>query len=204
MKKLGRYRFIFKFIVKFAKIRTKQIMEEREKFMPHNISGLNSSSLVKAIVAIVFLALSTSVSTGPAGAQTAKIKTGILTCHSEGGVGLILGSKEDLKCTYVPTGGGQTYQYVGTITRIGLDIGFRGKSTIIWAVLGSTDSLPGEALGGTFVGVSADIAVGIGAGANILLGGNKKSVVLQPLSVKGETGLDIAVTVSTLKLVPVQ
>jgi hypothetical protein len=153
--------------------------------------------LVKTIVAIGLLTMGSAVH-----AQTAKIKTGTLTCKGKGGIGLILGSKETLRCTYAPSGKGPKRSFSGTLTRIGLDVGVKGKSTMVWAVLGSTTALPGEALGGTFAGVSADVAVGIGAGANVLIGGNKNSVVLQPLSIKGQTGLNLAVGVSSLKLVP--
>ena len=124
-------------------------------------------------------------------AQTAQIRTGTLICKGKGGIGLILGSRERLLCAYTPSGSGPRHNYHGTITRIGLDIGIKGKSTMVWGVLGSTTNLSAEALGGTFGGVSADIALGIGAGANILVGGNNKSIVLQPLSVKGQVGLNL-------------
>lgn len=138
----------------------------------------------------------------PTTAEEAKIKAGTLTCQGQGGIGLIVGSKEKLDCTYAPAGGGAVRYFKGTVTKIGLDIGIKGKSVIVWTVLGSTTSLPGESLGGTFAGVAADASLGLGAGAQVLVGGNKNSVVLQPLSVKGETGVNIAVGVAGLKLVP--
>lgn len=138
----------------------------------------------------------------PALAETAKVVAGTLTCDGHGTVGLIVGSKEKLDCKYAPAGGGPTHRFSGSTTRVGLDIGVRGKSVMIWTVLGSTTKLPSEQLGGAYGGVSADIAAGLGVGANVLVGGNKKSVVLQPLSVKGETGINIAVGVSSLTLTP--
>jgi Protein of unknown function (DUF992) len=136
-------------------------------------------------------------------AETAKLKVGTLTCHGKGGVGLILGSQEQLSCKYTPADNRPPSHLAGKITRIGLDIGVRGKSVMVWAVLGSTTKLPAEALGGKFAGASADIAAGIGAGANILIGGNNKSVVLQPLSVKGQTGVNLALGVAGLTLTPI-
>lgn len=140
----------------------------------------------------------------PAVAQepTAQLKAGTLTCQGQGGVGLILGSQEKLVCSFSPSGGGPKRQFDGTITRVGLDIGVRGKSVMVWAVFGSTTQDVGDRLGGTFAGVSADVAAGIGAGANVLVGGNQKSVTLQPLSVSGGTGVNLALGVSGLKLVP--
>ncbi|MGE0053094.1 MAG: DUF992 domain-containing protein [Hyphomicrobium sp.] len=133
-------------------------------------------------------------------AETAKVKAGTLTCKGKGKVGLILGSKETLDCTYNPAGNGPARKLKGTITNIGLDIGVTGKSVMIWTVLGSTTSLPGEALRGNFVGAAADASLGLGAGAKVLVGGNNKSVVLQPLSVQGQTGVNLAVGVAGLKL----
>ncbi|MGI9426861.1 MAG: DUF992 domain-containing protein [Hyphomicrobiaceae bacterium] len=135
-------------------------------------------------------------------AQNARLVAGTLTCEGQGSVGLILGSQERLRCAYTPAGGGRTLRYDGTITRVGLDVGVRGKSVMIWTVLGSTSQLPGTALGGSFAGVSADVAAGIGAGANVLVGGNNNSVVLQPLSVKAATGVNLAIGVSGLNLRP--
>lgn len=154
-------------------------------------------SLILAMT--VFLALFAGA---PVVAQDAKLKAGTLTCQGQGSVGLILGSQEKLVCTFNSTDGDTVQQYDGTITRVGLDVGVRGESVMIWTVLGSTTELPGTALGGTFAGVSADVAAGIGVGANALLGGNDKSVVLQPLSVSGGTGVNIAVGVSGLTLKP--
>ena len=135
-----------------------------------------------------------------ANAQSAKVKVGTLVCKGKGGIGLFVGSKEQLICSFSPSGKGKKRELYGTITRIGLDIGIKGKSTIVWAVLASTTMLADDALSGSFVGASADAALGIGGGANVLVGGNNKSVVLQPLSIKGQTGLNLAVGVSGLKL----
>ena len=158
-----------------------------------------SRSTMTAIFASIIFAAQPGSST----AQDAKLKAGTLTCEGKGSVGLILGSKEKLVCKLNSTSGKLIQRYDGTITRVGVDLGVRGKSVMIWTVLGSTTELPGEALGGNFAGVSADVAAGIGAGANVLVGGNNKSVVLQPLSVSGGTGINIAVGVSGLELRPI-
>jgi Protein of unknown function (DUF992) len=139
-------------------------------------------------------------SAGGADAQTAKLEAGTLTCRGSGSVGLILGSRQSLTCRFVPAGKGQRQNYSATITRIGLDVGVKGASTMVWTVLYSTSTVPPRALVGNYSGVSADVAVGIGAGANVLVGGSRNSVVLQPLSVQGETGLNLAVGVAGLRL----
>lgn len=133
-------------------------------------------------------------------AQTTKLKAGTLLCKSNGGVGLIVGSKESLNCTYSPLDGGKTTKYRGTITRIGLDLGIKGQSEIIWSVLGSTTSLRSDTLSGNYAGIAADVALGVGGGAQILLGGTDKSIILQPLSLKGQTGLNVAAGIAGLVL----
>ena len=134
--------------------------------------------------------------------QAAKVRAGTLTCQGKGSVGLILGSQEKLNCTYDPAGSGRNHRLIGTVTRFGLDVGVKGQSVIIWAVLGTTTALPGDALRGTFVGAAADASLGLGAGAKVLVGGNNNSIVLQPLSIQAQTGINLAVGVSGLELVP--
>lgn len=143
--------------------------------------------------------LALAVTAAPASAAP-KLVAGTLTCNGQGSVGAILGSKQSLACSFNPAGSGRNARYAATITRVGLDIGVTGASTMVWTVLASTDSLPRGALNGTYGGVAADVAVGIGGGANALVGGSNKSIVLQPVSVKGQTGVNLAVGVAELSL----
>jgi hypothetical protein len=143
-----------------------------------------------------------AVSAAPASAQNAKPVAGTLTCKSKGSVGLILGSKEGLSCSYNPAGKAPPQPYSGTLTKYGLDLGVSGETIMIWTILGSSSELPDGALAGNYAGVSAEAAVGLGVGANALVGGSKNSIVLQPLSVEGQTGLNVAVGVAELTLRP--
>lgn len=135
-----------------------------------------------------------------ADAQEAKVVAGTLTCQGKGSVGLILGSKQTLACKFNPAGKTPPQSYTATITKIGLDVGIKGPSVMVWTVLSATSELPAGALAGNYAGVSAEASVAVGAGANALVGGSKSSVVLQPLSVQGQTGLNLAVGVAGLKL----
>ncbi len=155
--------------------------------------------LRKAMLVAVVAVLGAAAG-APAYAESAKVKAGTLTCKGQGRVGLILGSRETLDCTYKPSDNRPAISLKGVVTNIGLDIGIKGKSVMIWGVLGSTTSLPGEALRGSFYGAAADASLGLGAGAKVLVGGNNKSIVLQPLSVQGQTGVNLAVGVTGLKL----
>ena len=129
-------------------------------------------------------------------AQTARVITGTLTCRGSGTVGLILGSKQRLSCTFERSKDGTTANYSATITRIGLDIGVTGRNVMIWTVLASSDNLPASALAGSYAEVAANASVGAGVGANALIGGNRNSVVLQPLSVQAQTEVNIAAGVA--------
>jgi Protein of unknown function (DUF992) len=48
--------------------------------------------------------------------------------------------------------------------------------------------------------VTAGAAVGVGGNANVLVGGSNSSIALQPLSLQGQTGLNLAVGVAALEL----
>ena len=71
-----------------------------------------------------------------------------------------------------------------------------------WAVFAPTSGVPAGALAGEYVGVSGDIGIGAGVGANILMGGSGRTIALQPVSVEGSVAVNIALGVSGLKLRP--
>jgi hypothetical protein len=142
-----------------------------------------------------------SVAAAPtAMAQGAKLVAGTLTCKGGPNVGLVVGSTQNLNCSFNPAGKGRVREFKATITKVGLDIGFKSESVIVWTVLGSSDKVPSKVLIGNYAGVSAEASVALGAGANALVGGSDKSVILQPLSVQGQTGLNLAVGVTGLTI----
>lgn len=154
----------------------------------------------KTLLAAAVVAAGAFTICAPLASAEPKLVAGTLTCYGKGSIGVILGSKQKLSCSFNPEGPGRNARYVATITRIGIDIGVTGQSTLVWTVLASTNKLPRGALDGNFAGVSADASVGVGGGANALIGGSSNSVVLQPVSLKGQTGLNLAVGVAELSL----
>jgi hypothetical protein len=126
----------------------------------------------------------------------------MLTCRTAPSVGLIVGSRQRLRCQF-RSESGRTQNYIGTIGRLGLDIGVTAGGILSWAVLASTPTIPSGALAGTFVGASGDISLGVGVGANVLVGGTRKSVSLQPISVEGQVGANLALGVARMRLTPV-
>jgi len=132
-------------------------------------------------------------------AQAAHVEAGVLNCTVHGGAGFIFGSSKDLDCTFKGTNGG-TEHYRGSINKFGLDLGFTSQSQIIWTVFAPSADLPAGALAGNYGGVSAEATVGLGVGANALVGGSNDTVALQPVSVQGQQGLNVAVGISQLQL----
>jgi Protein of unknown function (DUF992) len=136
-------------------------------------------------------------------AQGSTTRQGMLTCRTSASLGLIIGSTQRLACQFKGDTGG-TQNYTGRINRVGLDIGFTAGGVMAWAVLGNSSALQPGALTGRFVGASGDISVGVGAGANLLIGGTAQSISLQPLSLEGQVGLNLALGVAGLTLTPVR
>ena len=59
-------------------------------------------------------------------------------------------------------------------------------------------------LAGRYTGATAEVSVAAGLGANVLVGGSNRTVALQPLSLQGQVGLDVAAGVGQLDLHPAQ
>jgi hypothetical protein len=135
----------------------------------------------------------------PAQAATPGVKVGMLTCDVEPGWSYVVGSTKSLQCSYTPSKG-KPERYVGDIQKVGVDLGYSSGATMVWAVIAPTSSIGKDALEGEYGGASASAAVGVGAGVNVLLGGFDKSITLQPVSVEGGSGVNLAVGVAGLSL----
>jgi len=148
---------------------------------------------------IAGVALAAVLSGGTISAQAASgVKVGTLNCDVSGGIGLILGSSKSMKCTFNRANGKAEY-YSGTISKFGVDIGITGKQYMSWVVFAAGSLKPG-ALAGTYGGATAEATAIVGVGANVLVGGSGRSIALQPLSVSGQTGLNVAAGVASLSL----
>lgn len=131
-------------------------------------------------------------------AQANGVKLGTLTCQIEGGPGLLIGSVRQGECTYRDNNG-HTKHYVAEFSRLGVDIGVTGNKTVVWAVLG-VDGKSNGGLKGVYTGVNAEASAVIGVGVNALIGGLDSGIVLNPVSVSGQTGIAVAAGVATLRL----
>ena len=137
-------------------------------------------------------------------AQTAAPRSGVnvgsLNCRVSGGMGFIFGSSKDLDCLLARTDG-VAERYVGTINKYGIDIGFTKEAHIIWLVF-APGAIGAGALAGDYGGATAGAAVGVGVGANVLVGGSNKQIALQPVSVEGSVGLNVAAGIAAVTLRP--
>lgn len=158
---------------------------------------------IRHIACLTAAAALTALATSPAPAQTT-VQAGSLNCDVSAGIGLILTQKQTMTCTFVPANGGPPDLYTGRIDQFGVAIGAVQQGTLVWGVLAPASGVPHGALAGTYVGVGAQATAGAGLGANVLVGGTGRAFSLQPLSVQGQTGVNIAGGVTTVTLISVQ
>jgi hypothetical protein len=128
-----------------------------------------------------------------------RVAAGSLTCDVSAGFGVIIGSRKAVNCTFAPAQPGPVEYYSGTITKLGVDIGVTSAGVIVWLVYAPTGR-PIGALQGSYVGATGEATVGVGLGANVLIGGSNQTVALQPVSVQGQQGLNVAGGVAELAL----
>lgn len=134
-------------------------------------------------------------------AQAEFVKRGTLSCDVAAGIGLVLGSSKALECVFEADGLKAPQKYTGTIDKLGLDIGITAESQLVWAVYAKPKTKLKGALAGNYSGLSAEFAAGLGLGAKSLVGA-KKEIALQPLKIEGQTGLNVAVGIASVKLTP--
>ncbi|MGI3899852.1 MAG: DUF992 domain-containing protein [Janthinobacterium lividum] len=152
---------------------------------------ITKTLLISALGAAALLAAPVAAVAGPVGQ---------LYCNVSGGVGLIITSRRALNCEYTPANGALPQHYVGTISRFGLDIGPQGPGKLTWDVVSLGGAVGPGSLAGDFTGATASATVGVGVGANALVGGANGGIQLQPLSVEAQSGLNLAAGVGALSL----
>jgi hypothetical protein len=153
--------------------------------------------LMGSAAGLLVLLVGILVYSNPAQAQGGA-QVGTLTCNVASGWGFVFGSSRALRCTFA--GSGRTEHYAGTIQRFGVDIGFTQAGVLVWGVLAPTSNMAPGALAGNFVGATGSATVGVGAGANVLVGGSNRTISLQPVSFEGSTGLNVAAGIGAINL----
>lgn len=150
--------------------------------------------MIKKTIAAALIA--TGLMAAPALANG--VKLGTLTCDIDGGPGLLIGSFARGDCSFRQADG-TVELYSATFSRLGIDVGVTGNKTIVWAVFG-VDGASNGGLAGSYTGVNAEATAVVGIGANALIGGLENGIVLNPLSISGQTGLNVAAGIANLRL----
>ena len=130
-----------------------------------------------------------------------RLQVGVLECEGGPNVSYVVGSRTELHCTF-RSEGRRPEPYIATINRVGLDLGFTQQTGLAWAVYAPTKRIGRGDLAGHFGGVGANATIGVGVGGNLLVGGSHNSFSLQPLSLQGQTGLNVTAGIADVELRP--
>jgi hypothetical protein len=149
-----------------------------------------------APAAIAFAA--TLASQAPATAQSGP-PAGRLNCNVSAGLGLIVTSQRPMDCNFRPRRG-PVQRYTGVVRNFGLDLGTIRSTTMSWRVYGPYSRAALGALAGRYGGATVGASAGVGASGNLLIGGNNGDVTLQPLSLQGSRGVNVALGVTGFEL----
>src|SRR2546421_9904299 len=129
------------------------------------------------------------------------VRAGVLQCQGGQNVGFVVGSVTSLECVF-QSEGRRPEPYIATVRRYGVDLGFTDQTRFSWAVNAPSASIGRGDLAGNYGGVGANASVGVGFGGNFLVGGPANAYALQPISLQGQTGVNVAAGVADLELQP--
>jgi Protein of unknown function (DUF992) len=131
------------------------------------------------------------------------VRAGILQCEGGQNVGYVVGSTTSLQCVF-QSEGRRPEPYIATLRRLGLDLGITDQTKLTWAVNAPNTRVGRGDLAGNYGGIGANASVGIGGGGNFLVGGPANAYALQPISLQGQTGLNVAAGVASIELEPLR
>ena len=157
------------------------------------------SNRLRTPIAATALLAAVAVTASPALAAESGVKAGFLTCQAASGWGFVFGSSRSIKCEY-SAGSNASEHYTGSITKFGVDIGYLSSAVLVWAVFAPTSTVAPGALAGHYAGATGSATVGVGLGANVLVGGSGNQFALQPVSMEGQSGLNVAGGVAAVEL----
>ncbi len=154
----------------------------------------------KIIMTIAAVAAFGILAAAPDVSAQSRVQVGLLKCDVGAGVGMIVTSKRELACQFESDSGSSMESYDGSINRVGIDIGRTQAGRMVWAVFATNFGDAEGQLTGSYSGVSAGATIGVGLGANLLVGGFNKSIMLQPLSLHTQQGLKAAMGIAKMDL----
>ena len=154
-------------------------------------------------LSIISIAIAAFVSSIASANAMPPARAGILQCEGGPNVGFVVGSTTSLECVF-QSEGRRPEPYIATVRRFGLDLGITDQTRLTWAVNAPAGRVGHGDLAGNYGGVGANASVGVGFGGNFLVGGPANSYALQPISVQGQTGLNVAAGIADIELEPVR
>jgi Protein of unknown function (DUF992) len=170
---------------------------------PHHIFFSRRLNFMRRLIILAGTAvamLATSFA-GASAQQPGLVQVGVLECRGGASIGFIVGSVTNLGCL-LRVDGRPEDRYIATIRKVGVDLGITQETALAWGVFAPTRYLgPGD-LSGNYAGAQGSATIGVGAGGNVLVGGSNNSIALQPLSLQGQVGLNVAAGLESLELRP--
>jgi hypothetical protein len=155
--------------------------------------------ILLAVAAIATLAV--SIAGAYAQQPIQRVQVGVLECRGGASIGFIVGSVTNLGCVLRASGMPED-RYIATIRKVGVDLGITQESALAWGVYAPVAQLGPGALSGSYVGAQGSATLGVGVGGNVLVGGSGNTIALQPLSVQGQVGVNLAAGLESLELSP--
>ena len=155
--------------------------------------------LISTVLGLAAAALSTAaLAQNPEG-----VNVGSLQCRVAGGMGFVFGSSKDMDCLLRAARRQSASAMSAPSTSTASTSASPRKRR--WSGWCSRRARSAKgALAGDYGGATASAAVGAGVGANVLVGGSSKQITLQPVSVEGSAGLNVAAGVAAVTLKPAQ
>jgi hypothetical protein len=176
-----------------------------QPFQPHagrgryfGVGGDGNSNMKKLLMCAALVGGLGLAMQAHADDRSTGVKVGTLSCHEASGWGFVFGSSHNVRCVF--SNGSHVEHYEGSISKFGVDIGYQQSGVLLWEVIAPSEHPERGALEGHYGGLTAGAAIGVGLDANALIGGSDRSIALQPLSIQGMTGLNVAAGVGELTL----
>jgi hypothetical protein len=130
------------------------------------------------------------------------MRAGVLECEGRRTTGKLVMSQARLRCVF-RSQGREPERYVAKVRRYGVDLGLTDQTRMAWAVNAPVNDFGRSELRGRYGGLAANAAAIVGFGGNFLVGGSRRAAALQPISLQGQTGLNLAAGVTEVELFPV-
>jgi hypothetical protein len=156
---------------------------------------------MRRLVALAGIAATLLVSSAYAQAPMNRVRVGVLECRGGASIGFVVGSVTNLGCVLRVEGFPED-RYIATIRKVGLDLGITAETALAWGVFAPVAQLAPGDLTGTYAGAQGSASLGVGVGGNVLVGGSNNTIALQPLSVQGSVGINLAAGLESLELSP--